>query len=340
MESALGGTEGTQEAEVVEPGPAAAGWVVVLDQAGAPDPEQARRLAAAGFRVDVVASPKEALSRLAEEPFEMILAAGGCVRPVAEMLGCLTRHGLASGACPWVQRRGSLPTPETFDRALADLRIAYQPIVRSEDGALYGYEALVRGAEPGLHLPGALFAAAERLGRVGELGRCIREEVARTAAAVAEPAVVFVNLHASDLRDDSLLDGSLTRLAPRVVLEITERAPLHGIADLHERIDALRAAGFRIAVDDLGAGYSGLASFAVLQPDVVKLDLSIVQDLDRVPLKRKLVASISGMCRELGVTVVAEGIERREEQEAAAGLGCELLQGYLFGRPAEMVFPA
>lgn len=149
---------------------------------------------------------------------------------------------------------------------------------------------------------------------------------------------VFVNLHALELADEALLDprAPLSRFASRVVLEITERASLDGIPDSAERIAALRRLGYRIALDDLGAGHAGLNSFAALSPEIVKLDMALVRGLDRDSLKRQIVSSMATLCRELGIVVVAEGIETEGKRDAATQAGCDLLQGYLFGRPARL----
>jgi EAL domain-containing protein (putative c-di-GMP-specific phosphodiesterase class I) len=139
-----------------------------------------------------------------------------------------------------------------------------------------------------------------------------------------------------------LLDGDLyesnsplAAVAKRVVLEITERRSLDGIADLRERLKELRAFGYRIAVDDLGAGYAGLSCFNVLEPDVVKLDMSLIRNVDTSPRKRALVETMIHVCsRELGIQVVCEGVETVAERDALLAIGAPLMQGYLFGRPA------
>jgi EAL domain-containing protein (putative c-di-GMP-specific phosphodiesterase class I) len=145
-----------------------------------------------------------------------------------------------------------------------------------------------------------------------------------------------VNLHAADLNDEELYsaEAPLTALAPTVILEITERASLWSVPDVERRVKDLREMGFRIAIDDLGAGYAGLTSFAALEPDVVKLDMSIVQGVHRDPIRRKLVGSVTALCRELGILVVAEGVEQPEERALLTELGCDLLQGFLFGEPS------
>jgi EAL domain-containing protein (putative c-di-GMP-specific phosphodiesterase class I)/FixJ family two-component response regulator len=229
---------------------------------------------------------------------------------------------------------------QSLGRALDEMWMAYQPIVRVTGRALYGYEALMRTAEGSLPHPGAILDAAERLGRLHEVGRRSRSLAPTPMASAPENAVLFVNVHASDLDDRALTDpkSPLAAIAKRVVLEITERATLDGVAQVGKRIAALREIGFRIAIDDLGAGYAGLSSFALLEPEVVKLDMSLVRDVETTATKSKLIRSLCSVCRDLGVLVVAEGIETTRERDHLIELGCDLLQGYLFGRPGR-AFP-
>ena len=228
----------------------------------------------------------------------------------------------------------------SFGRTLASLWIAYQPIISWSRRDIFGYEALLRSREPSLPHPGAILEAAERLERLHELGRVIRARAAEPAVQLPESALLFVNLHTQDLLDDDLYDASrpLARIAHRVVLEITERASLHSVHDVLGRIGRLRSMGFRIAIDDLGAGYAGLTSFAQLEPEVVKLDMSLVRDVHEQPTKQTLVRTMIAMCSELGMKVVAEGIETPAERATIVELGCDLLQGFLFARP-EVAFP-
>lgn len=226
-----------------------------------------------------------------------------------------------------------------FQRALDGLWMAFQPIVPSEaksgEGA-FAYEALLRSSDPVLPDPGAIIGAAERLGRLADLGRGVRSAVASAAAEAPPSSLLFVNLHARDLMDDELYSPAapLSKLAPRVVLEITERVSLHDTNDVRDRVGVLRRLGYRIAIDDLGAGYSGLSAFASLEPEFVKLDMSLVRDVDTHPVKQRLVAALMEVCRELHINVVSEGVETNREFETLLGLGCPLLQGYLFGMPS------
>jgi EAL domain-containing protein (putative c-di-GMP-specific phosphodiesterase class I) len=213
--------------------------------------------------------------------------------------------------------------------------MAYQPIVRASDGALFGYEALLRSREPALPNPGAVLDAAERLGRLFDLGRKVRARAADAMVHAPERARLFVNLHARDLLDERLTspDGALSAIASRVVLEITERAPLDHMQDARARVSKLRAMGFSIAVDDLGAGYAGLTSFTTLEPEFIKLDMSLVRGVDQNPKKQTLIRSIAALCKEMSVCCVAEGIETIQERDAIIGLGCDLLQGYVLAKP-------
>ena len=227
-----------------------------------------------------------------------------------------------------------------FANALKTLWLAFQPIVSWSTQSVIAYEALVRNEEPTLRAPPDLFEAAERLGRLRELGRIIRDRVAQTLVEIPVEGEIFVNVHALELDDDSLFDASapLSAFAKRIVLEITERAPLDKIKDANGRVAQLRAMGYRIAIDDLGAGYAGLTSFAQLEPEVVKVDMSLIRGLDQSPTKQKLLRSIVGLCRDLEIKMIAEGIETVEERDTLVRLGGDLCQGYLFARPGR-AFP-
>jgi EAL domain-containing protein (putative c-di-GMP-specific phosphodiesterase class I)/ActR/RegA family two-component response regulator len=222
-----------------------------------------------------------------------------------------------------------------FERALATLWMAYQPIVRVLDRTIFGYEALLRSEEKALPHPGAILDAAERLGRLDDLGRRIRAAACVPVAQAPPDAAFFINLHARDLMDDTLLSprSPLSAIAERVVLEITERASLDQVKDARARVADLRRMGFRIAIDDLGAGYAGLTSFAALEPEFVKLDMSLVRDIDSNRTKEALVRSLVSVCRDLGMLVVAEGVETPAERDLLALIGCDFLQGYLLAKP-------
>lgn len=223
-----------------------------------------------------------------------------------------------------------------FESAIAGLWMACQPIVATRERRIFGYEALLRTEEPALSRPPDFLEAGARLGRLHEIGRAVRARVAAMAPDLPPEVSVFVNLHANDLLDDDLYStrAPLSSHSLRVVLELTERSALDGVSDVAGRIRDLRTMGYRIAVDDLGAGYAGLNTIAQLEPDVVKLDLSIVRDVDRSEVKRRLIGSMHGLCREMGIRAVCEGVETASERDTIHALGGDLQQGYLFARPA------
>jgi EAL domain-containing protein (putative c-di-GMP-specific phosphodiesterase class I) len=245
---------------------------------------------------------------------------------------------LAGGVERFVGDRAGLVG--SFSRAMESLFIAYQPIVSWSGRSVFGYEALLRSREPSLPHPGAVLDAAERLGRVHDLGQRIRTRAIEPLGQLPEGVSLFLNLHPSDLLDDDLYsaNGMLASVADRIVLEVTERASLEGIRDVRARVASLRKLGFRIAVDDLGAGYAGLTSFALLEPDVVKLDMALVRGVHNEPKKQTVIKTMITMCKELGITVTAEGIEVPEERDELARAGCDLMQGYLFAKPGS-AFP-
>jgi EAL domain-containing protein (putative c-di-GMP-specific phosphodiesterase class I) len=221
-----------------------------------------------------------------------------------------------------------------LDRAIDTMWMAFQPIVDSRGRRIFGYEALLRHEEPSLPGPSAVIAAAERLGRLPALGASVRHLAATAFEAAPADTLLFVNVHTRDLLDADLYrpDAPLTKLADRVVLEITERAAIDDVTDVRSRVADLRRLGFRIAIDDLGAGYAGLSSFAALEPEIVKLDMSLVRNVHESPIRLRLIGSMTSLCIDMGMQVIAEGIESPAECATVRSVGCNLLQGFLFAQ--------
>jgi EAL domain-containing protein (putative c-di-GMP-specific phosphodiesterase class I) len=225
---------------------------------------------------------------------------------------------------------------DKLNRCLATLTMHYQPIVHASTRARFGYEALLRSGDKALPHPGAILDAAERLERVATLSRAVRAHVAKVVAPEpAERGLIFVNLHLHDLFDKQLLSpfAPLSKIASRVVLEITERTSLEGQIDLRYRVAELRELGYQIAIDDLGGGHARMGTFTPLDTDFVKLDMSLVRDVDKHQMKQRLIRSVTQLCREQGTRVIGEGVETEAEAQALVELGCDLLQGYLIARP-------
>jgi EAL domain-containing protein (putative c-di-GMP-specific phosphodiesterase class I) len=234
---------------------------------------------------------------------------------------------------PHAADRSGLET--SFRRMLGTLWVAFQPIVDATTTHCIGYEALLRSDEPSLPHPTAVLEAAKRLGQLETVGRTMRDRVASVFDGEARPELLFVNLHIADLLDPHLLspNSALSRLAPQVVLEITERAALDDISDVANRIASLRELGYRVAIDDLGAGYSGLTTFALIEPDFIKLDMGLIREIENKPMHQRIVRSVVGLCEDMGKMAVVEGVETQSEFEVLRDLGCVLFQGFLFGRP-------
>lgn len=224
---------------------------------------------------------------------------------------------------------------QRMDRSLDQLFMVYQPIVSWSRREVYAHEALMRTDESTVPHPGVLLELAEEVDALPALGRRVRDSISGSLAEVPKGSLLFINLHARDLLDDMLFDPSspLAQASDRVVFEITERADLDSVPGAAGRIASLREMGFRIAIDDIGAGYAGLTSFVTMSPDLVKLDMALVRGIDQDVLRRRLVRSLIDLCRDLGIEVVAEGIETQAERDTLADLGCDLMQGFLFARP-------
>lgn len=222
-----------------------------------------------------------------------------------------------------------------FASGVEKMWMAMQPVVSWSNRTVRAYEALLRTDEPTLRNPLDFLDTAEKLGRAAELGKRIREKIAAQIPSLPPGANMFVNVCPADLVDEALCGGTdaLTPFASRVVLEVTERAALDQIEGLAASVAKLRALGYRIALDDLGAGYAGLSSVALLEPEIVKMDMSLVRGIHLSATKQKVFRAFSTLCRDLGTEIIAEGVELAEERDCLNQLGGDLYQGYLFARP-------
>jgi EAL domain-containing protein (putative c-di-GMP-specific phosphodiesterase class I) len=224
-----------------------------------------------------------------------------------------------------------------LERSLIErsFRFVYQPIVETESWKLFGYEALCRPADPALGSITDAIAAAEATGRMVELGRLLRELAVAPIASLPEPALLFVNLHPRELADPALvqLEAFMAPWAGRVVLEISESIALKDYEAARHAVRRLHDQGFRIALDDLGAGYSGLHALAQLEADFVKLDRLLVRDIHEDDRTSRLLKHILDYAETEGLVVIAEGIETEAEWQVVKDLGCPLMQGYFIASP-------
>ena len=221
-------------------------------------------------------------------------------------------------------------------RAFDTIRVVFQPIVSMREQRLVGYEALMRCDETLFASYGVLLAAADRIGWRTTLSRTIYQRIAQACSELPEGALLFVNIHPQDAQEGLIMGGDapLEPIARQVVLEVSEHAPPDQLDALAAQAPKLRSAGFRIAIDDLGTGPSGLSTFGRLTPEFTKLDRSMLSGLDSDPKKEKIVRAMYAMCAVLGVPIIAEGVETPAERQALVALGADLAQGNEFGAPA------
>jgi EAL domain-containing protein (putative c-di-GMP-specific phosphodiesterase class I)/GGDEF domain-containing protein len=211
--------------------------------------------------------------------------------------------------------------------------VDFHPIVLAETGEIFGYEALARGVPRNLRSPEVMFEVAAEADLVWELSRlCRARALAGAKDLLRGDQLLFVNVDPHDFADPGF--GVLDSIDPRrIVLEITERTAIKDYPKFRERLRAFRERGFRFAVDDAGSGYAGLGSIANLEPDFIKLDISLINSIDTNFIKQNLVETMVGFAREQGAMVIAEGIERAEELETVKRIGVPLVQGFLLHRP-------
>jgi len=216
------------------------------------------------------------------------------------------------------------------------LNLALQPIVRSDSSQVFAFEALLRSQHPRLSTPPMVISVAERQGLIAPLGGFVTRRAAEILTNLPENAKIFINLHPQELADPEALEQRLQSLAPKadqVVLEITERSNLLDLERWETAIGVLDRLGFALAVDDLGCGYSSLSVLAELQPQFIKIDMSIIRGIDQNRHKQRLVQLICKFAESEGAEVIAEGIETPEEALTCSFMGVDFLQGYYFGRP-------
>ncbi len=222
-----------------------------------------------------------------------------------------------------------------------DFSSAFQPIVDLETRSVFAFEALVRGpagegaasvfaqindgnryafdqaarrraielaCERGLHESGARLSINFMPNAMYEPARCVRSSLAAAKRAALDPS--------------------------RLIFEMVEHEQVGDPAKAREIFRVYREHGMSNALDDFGAGHSGLVLLTELEPDIIKLDMALIRDIDSSARKRSIVAAMVGLCRDLGIRLIAEGIETKAEAATLRGLGIDLMQGYLFGRPA------
>jgi EAL domain-containing protein (putative c-di-GMP-specific phosphodiesterase class I) len=233
-------------------------------------------------------------------------------------------------------------------RKVADLRsslrdrgvyVDYHPIVYADTEDIFGYEALARGVLRSLRSPEVMFEVAEEADLIWELSRLCRSRALEGLDTYLRPGEsLFINVDPHDF-DDPLFGEKEVANPERVVLEITERTAIKDYPKFRERLQTLRQMGYRFAVDDAGSGYAGLGSIANLEPDFIKLDISLINAIDTNFIKQNLVETMVKFANDHGAMVIAEGVERAEEFMAVRNLGVHLVQGFFLHKPSSVAVP-
>ena len=205
-----------------------------------------------------------------------------------------------------------------------------------------GYEGLSRGPRgTELESPGALFGRARRYGVTEELERACRRQAFVDWKVLDRQGRLFINTVPATVRDTSFLGrGVIDYLGPNlspqgVTLEITEQAVIDNLNLYREAMHEFTDLGFTFAIDDVGAGYSGLETVAALKPAYLKIDIALVRDVHLKAMSQQVVGAILEMGKSLGANVVAEGVEQDLEADALREIGVRWAQGYLFARPVD-----
>ncbi len=223
-----------------------------------------------------------------------------------------------------------------------NIRTVFQPIVSLVDGTILGYEALSRGPEGSpLERPDMLFKVAEANNMVWELEYLCRIKALEKAQKMMPIKMLFLNVDPKVMNDEKFTSGFTKDFMLKlgidpgnIIFEITERTCIEDYKIFKKTIDNYIDQGFRIAIDDTGAGYSGLKMLAEIHPHYIKLDMDLIRDIDKKPLNQALVKALAEFAVSVNMKIIAEGIETIDELNILIDFGIHYGQGYLLQRPA------
>ncbi len=222
------------------------------------------------------------------------------------------------------------------------IRTVYQPIVRLDDGHILGYEALSRGPRDSFfESPGNLFDAAEHFNRLWELELLCRTKALENARELPPGKLLFINVNPEIIKDRKFKKGSTKECISKfgmnpsnIIFEITEKTAVSDYKSFRKTIDNYISQGYKIAIDDTGAGYSGLRLLTETRPQYIKIDMSLVRDIDKESIKQELMKTFYSFAKITNMQLIAEGIETVNELNTLIDIGVQYGQGYFFQRPA------
>jgi EAL domain-containing protein (putative c-di-GMP-specific phosphodiesterase class I) len=240
---------------------------------------------------------------------------------------------------PVAEQQHAAATARRTVQAVLDaeaVRMVFQPVVRLADGHTVGFEALARFEPHAFTGPDKAFAAASQAGLGIPLELLAVRQALRRLPEVPDDCWLAVNLSAEALLDAEVRDLLLAHAGPRLVVEITEHTQVSDYTLLTDALAPLRRTGIRLSIDDAGAGFASLQHILRLQPDVIKLDISLVRDIDTDPVKTALAQSLSAFAGQVGAELIAEGIETATELTRLTEVGVTNGQGYHLARPGDL----
>ncbi len=260
-------------------------------------------------------------------------------RRAFQRVGRKTEGGCDTGVSTSTEQASASEFNVILDRSL--LTPHFMPIIATDRHQVFGHEALIRGPEDSpLHMPVDLFSMAESLNRSRDLEMLCRKLSLEAFARNTTQAKLFLNVSPHGLLNPGHTRGTTTRFMDalgikpsQVVIEITENLPIPDYDIIVQAVDHYRSKGFKVAIDDLGAGHSGLRAWFELKPDYIKLDLCFLKDITTNPLNQDFVRSMIRMAHDTGCQVVAEGIETPEVLHLLRDLEVDFMQGFLIGTP-------
>ena len=249
-------------------------------------------------------------------------------------------HGEFRGNLALAQDHAMTPLQEII--AQRKLSALFQPIVDLKSGEFLGFEGLIRGpADSPLHSPINLFGAAEQQGLSLVVEMLSRQIMLETFARQKLPGSLFLNVSPEALAHPSFKNGQTLEFMrkldidpARVVIEITENQPTYDFEGMSSALLHYRAMGFKIAIDDLGEGFSSLRLWSELRPEYIKIDMHFIQGVDHDPIKLQFLKSIQQIAESCGTHVIAEGIETEGELRVVKDIGIALGQGYFIAHPS------
>ncbi len=223
------------------------------------------------------------------------------------------------------------------------IRTVYQPIVGLDDGDILGYEALSRGPRDSFfESPANLFDAAEKFNRLWEVEMLCRTKALENANRLPQGKLLFINVNPEMIKDRKFKKGSTKEYISKfgmnpssIIFEITEKTAISDYKSFRKTIDNYISQGYKIAIDDTGAGYSGLRMLAETHPQYIKIDMELVRDIDKDIIKQELMKTFYSFAKITNMRLIAEGIETINELNTLIDIGVDYGQGYFLQRPGE-----